>query len=259
MTGDLALDIRGLTVVFGQRAALEDVSLKVPRGDYLAVIGPNGGGKSTLLKVILGLVRPDRGVVRVLGRAPEEVRGRVAYVPQYARFDLDFPIRVADVVGMGCLGRSSAGRAVEARSRRRRVAEVLERLDIGDLESRPIGRLSGGQLQRVLIARALVMEPEILLLDEPTASLDIQSAEAFYDLLGNLTPRITVVISSHDLVSLSARVKEVACLNRRLFFHPASELSAEVLANLYECPVELVAHGVPHRVLGRHPEERAQQ
>jgi zinc transport system ATP-binding protein len=245
---ELAFELRGVSVTFGRQLVLDDVSMRVPTGDYVALIGPNGGGKTTLLKVLLGLIVPDQGEVRILDGSPEDARGRVSYVPQYARFDLSFPIRVVDVVRAGQLGRHR-----RPRSRAKREAlEILGQLEISDLAEEPIGALSGGQLQRVLIARALAVEPELLILDEPTASLDVQSADAFYELLQTLSERMTVVLTSHDVTGISTRVKSVACLNRRLFFHPSGEVTSEMLAEVYGCDVDLVAHGVPHRVLREH-------
>jgi zinc transport system ATP-binding protein len=218
-----AVELKDVTVTLGRQTVLEGVRLAVPRGEYVALIGPNGGGKTTLLRLLLGLVRPQSGTVRVFGSGPEEAHGHVGYVPQHARFDFGFPIRVADVVHMGRL-RSGLRPSWMDRPARRRVGEILEQLEIGDLAERPVGKLSGGQLQRVLIARALAVEPELLILDEPTASLDVQSADAFYDLIQGLARRMTVIIASHDVTGVSSRVGSIACLNRRLFFHPAGEL-----------------------------------
>jgi zinc transport system ATP-binding protein len=245
---ELAIELRGVSVTLGRQLVLDDVDMRVPMGDYLALIGPNGGGKTTLLRVLLGLIVPERGEVRILDGSPEEARGRVSYVPQYARFDLGFPIRVADVVQAGQLG----GRRRPRGEARREVMKILEQLEIANLAEQAIGELSGGQLQRVLIARALAVEPELLILDEPTASLDVQSADAFYELLRTLSERMTVLLTSHDVTGISTRVKSIACLNRRLYFHPSGEVTSEMLAEVYGCDVDLVAHGVPHRVLRAH-------
>lgn len=249
--GAFAVDLSHVDVRLGGTLALEDVTLQVPHRDFLALIGPNGGGKTTLLRVIMGLVRPARGRVRVLGAAPDAVRGRVAYVPQYARFDLGFPIRVIDVVQMGRLRGRHLVPGLRAADRRI-AAAALERLGIAGLARRMVGELSGGQLQRVLIARALAVRAEILILDEPTASLDVQSAAAFYDLLAGLAEQMTVILTSHDVGEVAAQVRDVACLNRRLHAHGLEELTPAKLAEAYGCPIELVAHGVPHRVLSPH-------
>ena len=164
------VEVDHVSLSLGGEIVLDDVSLRVEADDYLALLGPNGGGKSTLLKLILGLLRPDRGAIRVFGESPRRARGQVGYVPQHVRFDLDFPIRVRDVVLMGRLAAHRWGRFGSAD--RRAALEALERVEMQDLADRAIGTLSGGQLQRVLIARALVQRPRLLLLDEPTASLD---------------------------------------------------------------------------------------
>jgi zinc transport system ATP-binding protein len=246
--GEPAIELHDVWLSFGPQPVLEEVELAVPRGEFMALIGPNGGGKTTLLRVILGLLRPDRGEVRILGTAPERARGRVGYVPQYARFDLTFPIRVIDVVRMG-VPRSVAR---QASAQRAAALAALARLETADLADNLVGELSGGQLQRVLIARAIAMEPEVLILDEPTASLDMRSAEAFYDMLKTLAEKMTLVLSTHDVTGVSSRVDSVACINRRLYYHPTAEVEADTLARVYGCPVEMIAHGVPHRVLGEH-------
>jgi zinc transport system ATP-binding protein len=241
---DVWLSWRGIPV-------LEAVNLRIERGDYLALLGPNGGGKSTLLRVVLGLLTPDRGRVRVFGEPPRRVRGRVGWVPQHARFDRDFPVRVRDVVLMGRLGRRGPFRPWSARDREVARA-MLARVEMEPLAERPIAALSGGQLQRVLIARALAMQPELLLLDEPTASLDERMERGLWEILEELSREVTLLVVSHDIGAISRQVRGVACLNRRLFTHPSRELTAELLEATYGCPVDLIAHGHPHRVLGEH-------
>jgi len=230
---------------------LEDVSLVVGDRDYVAILGPNGGGKTTLLRLILGLLPPERGRVRVFGRPPAAARGQIGYVPQSVRFDLDFPIRVADVVLMGRLG----GRGLLSRfgARARNIAQAaLAKVEMAVHGERPIGSLSGGQLQRVLIARALATEPRLLLLDEPTASLDEQTGDSVFALLGEIAREVAVVVVSHDIGAIARHVHTVACLNRHLFTHRSEELTPEILQATYGCPVELLAHGHPHRVLAPH-------
>lgn len=245
------LELSDVSVAFRGRPVLESVSLEVAAGDYLAILGPNGSGKTTLLKTILGLVRPQRGRVRVLGSAPDLARGRVGYVPQRVAFDLDFPIRVLDVVLMGRLARRPAGGRFSPEDRDAALG-ALEQVELADLAQRPVGALSGGQLQRVLIARALALEPALLLLDEPHAGLDERIGRSVWELLEELSPRVTIVLVSHDIGAISRYVRSVACLNRRLHAHPTRELTPEILEATYGCPVELLAHGHPHRVLGAH-------
>jgi zinc transport system ATP-binding protein len=215
------------------------------------LIGPNGAGKTVLLKVVLGLLRPDRGEVRVLGETPQKVRGSVAYVPQYPKFDASFPIRVRDVVLMGRLGRSRLFRRLSTTDRERAM-HALELVDLVDLAERQIGKLSGGQLQRVLIARALAVDTRLLLLDEPTASLDARIAGELYGLLSRLSKTMTVVLVSHDVGVMYRHVSSIACLNRRLYFHPSRELTEEMLESLYGFPADIVVHGHSHRLLDGH-------
>lgn len=250
-----AIELRGVSFAYGEIPVLEDVDLVVEARDYLALLGPNGGGKTTLLRLVLGLLRPSRGCVRVLGEAPERARGRVGYVPQRVRFDLDFPIRVIDVVRMGRLRRSRMLRPLAAGDRAA-ADHALATVEISDLAERPIGALSGGQLQRVLIARALALEPQLLLLDEPTASLDERMGTGVWELLAALSQSMTVVVISHDVGAISRHVRSVACLNRRLHAHPTRELTPEILEATYGCPVDLIAHGHPHRVLRDHGDAR---
>lgn len=247
-----AIELRGVTVRYGATLALEGVDLVVPRGDFVALIGPNGGGKTTLLRVLLGLVAPDEGSVEVLGLSPREARGRIGYVPQFARFDASFPARVLDVVVMGRL-RRPASWTVRLRAADRAAAlRAIQEVGLSELVGRPVRTLSGGELQRVLIARALAPEPELLLLDEPTASLDMQSAAAFYSLLERLGRNRTVLLSSHDVTGVSQHIRTIACLNRRIFWHGDEIPAQSTLANAYGCPIELIEHSLARRVLRPH-------
>lgn len=230
---------------------LEGVNLSVHRGDYLAIIGPNGGGKTTLLRLILGLAAPSKGRITVLGQSPAQASWELGYVPQHARYDRDFPISVWDIVLMGRL--SHRGNAPGYSGEDKETAmEALNSVEMLDFKDRQIDDLSGGQRQRVFIARALACEPQILLLDEPTASVDTKIQSNLYDLLADLNDRITIVIVTHDIGVVSSRVTRVACLNRRLVAHDEKTLTKEELEETYLCPVELIAHGLPHRVLEEH-------
>ncbi len=231
---------------------LEEVSLQVERGDFLGIIGPNGGGKTTLLRIILGLVKPDRGKVRVLGKSPERSREDIGYVPQQNLFDREFPISVRDVVLMGRYGRAGPLRRYSETDRSKALA-TLETVGMLNHKNRQIGTLSGGEQQRVFIARALVSEPKLLLLDEPTASIDPTMQTDFYELLEKLSQRMAVIMVSHDVGAISIFVKKIACLNHQLFYHGSKEIEPEILEATYNCPVQLIAHGdVPHRVLREH-------
>ncbi|MDH3214112.1 MAG: ABC transporter ATP-binding protein [Myxococcales bacterium] len=248
------LAIDGVSFAYRGQPVLEDVSLSVEPGDTLAILGPNGSGKTTLLKVILGLLAPDRGSIRVFGEPPARAHGRVGYVPQRFVFDLDFPIRVLDVALMGRLASRGLFHRFDAEDRACALA-ALERVEMKALAERPIGTLSGGQIQRVLIARALALEPGLLLLDEPTASLDERIGRSVWDLLDELSRDMAIICVSHDIGAISRHVRSVACLNVRLFTHPSRQLTAEMLEATYGCPVELLAHGHPHRVFPPHEGE----
>lgn len=230
---------------------LEDINLSVMSDDFMGIIGPNGGGKTTLLKVILGLVKPSQGKVTVLGGSPEENRKFIGYVPQYSRFDRDFPISVQEVVLMGRSGQVGLMKRF-SRKDKMLALQALETVDMLEFKGRQIGKLSGGQQQRVFIARALVGEPKLLLLDEPTASVDMPMQTEFYELLQQLKQKMAIVLVSHDISAVSIYVDKTACLNRRLFYHGTKEISAQDLEAVYQCPVDLIAHGVPHRVLKEH-------
>jgi len=220
---------------------LDDVSLTIAPDEFLGVIGPNGGGKTTLLKIILGQLQPQRGTVRVFGQTPAQVRARIGYVPQQARIDAGVPANVLDVVLTGRLGLSSWGSWYGARHKAAAMA-ALEQTGVDDLARRTIGTLSGGQRQRVLIARALAAEAELLLLDEPTAGVDPQVERSLTDLLHRLNRRLPIVVVSHDVAFVSAHLKRVACLNRRLTCHAASAVTSDVLGHLYGERMRAVHH-----------------
>jgi len=252
--GGPVIEIRRVWFSFNGLPVLENVNLTVKSGDFLAVIGPNGGGKTTLIKVMLGLFKPDRGEVLVFGGPPESALQRIGYVPQDIGMKQSFPVSVEDVVLMGRL-RGGGGWRPFGRADRKAVQAVMEEMRVREFRRRQIGELSGGQKQRVFVARALVSDPEALILDEPTASVDTQGQTEFYQLLKGLNQKVTIVVVSHDLMVLSSHVKSVACVNRQVFFHDAPEITRDMLEMAYHCPVELVAHGLPHRVLPSHQDE----
>jgi zinc transport system ATP-binding protein len=248
------VEIQDLWVSIKGKPILEAVDLTLEEGDYLGLIGPNGSGKTTLLRVMLGLVAPDRGSVRIFGERPAQARGRIGYVPQYTRFDASFPMNVLDAVLMGRIGTRRLFRPLSKRDRDVALSS-LEKVEMADQAGRQIGRLSGGELQRVMIARALAVEPRLLLLDEPTASLDTRVGVSVYELLKDLAREVTLVLVSHDVGVISRYVKTVACLNRRLYYHHSKEITREMFEAAYGCPVDLVAHGHAHRVFDDHESE----
>lgn len=219
---------------------LEQVNLTVNSGESGCIVGPNGGGKSTLLKLFLGLVQPTRGKVRLFGGSPEAGRRRVGYMPQYHLLDRVFPITVFEVV---LTGRMTSWLPFWYSGADRRAAHrALEEIGMVRLADRPFSSLSGGQRQRVLIARALACEPELLLLDEPTANIDPGAEEQFYGLLDELRKRMTVLTVSHDLGFVNREVDSVICVNRRVVKHRAADFSAETADAVYHHHVGLIQH-----------------
>lgn len=252
-----AIELDGVSFFYDNSPILTDVSMTVRERDFLAIIGPNGSGKTTLLKIILGILSPGQGSVRICGKSPHQAAGMIGYVPQETGLNKDFPISVLDVALMGRLGLSGRERRYTSGDRET-ARQVLDKVGMWDYCDRPIGKLSGGQRQRVLIARALSAEPKILLMDEPTASVDAQFQTYLYDLLKELNSTITIIVVSHDFSVLSTYINSVACLNQTLYYHEGSEITDEMLHSTYHCPVDLIAHGgVPHRVLRQHDHEES--
>ena len=231
------IEVRDLDVVLGETTVLERISFEVAEGRIFGLIGPNGGGKTTLIKTVVGLIRPRAGSAKVEGYpVPGPPAARPGYVPQRPLLDPRFPATAFDVVMMGRYGRIGIGRIASPRDREI-VREAMARVGIESLASRPIGRMSGGQQQRVFIARALALEPKVLILDEPTAGVDPIAEEDFYRLLLRLrdTLRLTVLLATHDADAIRAVVDEVGFLNRTLRFHgrPAEVLERAELRTLY--------------------------
>lgn len=236
-----AVDIRDLWFSYNGQTVLREVNLSVAARELVCVVGPNGGGKTTLVKLMLGLLRPTRGRVRIFGRPPERARGRIGYAPQHAEFDPEFPVSVMDVVLMGRLGRSRR-LGPHRRADKAAAAEALEEVGLYGLRKRPLGELSGGQRQRVMIARSLVAEPELLLLDEPTANLDVAVETELYELLRRLRERLAIVTVSHDIGFVSDLAGRVVCVRGTVAVHPTAELTGELIRHLYGRDVRLVRH-----------------
>jgi zinc transport system ATP-binding protein len=235
------ISIRELSFSYDGPKILEGINLEVSAGEFLGIVGPNAGGKSTLLKIILGLLQPTSGQIEVLGRSPLEARRQIGYVPQYPEFRRDFPITVVDLVLMGRLGGSTLfGRY---RQQDREIADrAMERTEISGLAGRRIGTLSGGQLQRALVARALACRPQLLLLDEPTANIDLRMESDIFDLLQQLKDSMTIIVVSHDVGFISNYVSRVACLARTLMCHHATEIDGKMISTLYAEPVQMIEH-----------------
>lgn len=250
------IKVENVWVSWDGEPVLKGVNLTVCEGDFFAIIGPNGGGKTTLLKVILGLIRPNAGSVRVFGGKPEENRKYLGYVPQFRTFDFDYPITVMEMVLSGRLGHIGGMVKRYDDDDVSFARQALETMGIGHLTGRELRDLSGGEQQRAIIARALAGEPKILLLDEPTVYVDTPTETHFYDILDHLKETLTIVLVSHDIGVISTHVTKVGCLNRTLYTHDSAEITGDMLEGGYPCPVDLIAHGVPHRVFREHEQVR---
>jgi zinc transport system ATP-binding protein len=236
-----ALACRNLEFGYGGPPVLQNVNISIPEGDFVCVVGPNGSGKTTLLKIALGLLKPTSGSIEVFGQAPDRSRGRIGYVPQHPRLDPLFPVSAMDVVLMGRLGKTPVLGAWKSTDREQ-ARRTLDEVGLGNQAGHHFASLSGGQKQRVLIARALAGEPDLLLLDEPTAGLDAHIEEGFYRLLQELNKRLTIVLVSHDLGFVSGYVRSVVCVGQDVVLHPTSEITGQVIADLYGSDMRLVRH-----------------
>ncbi len=245
------INLQNIYVSYQEKYALENINLQVKELDFIGIIGPNGGGKTTLLKTLLGLIKPLSGEVSIMNQTVNKGRKYIGYVPQILEYDRRFPILVKDVVKMGRLSQKRIFHRYNQQD-----TEIVERcltqVGISHLKKRSIGELSGGERQRVYIARALATQPRILLLDEPTANVDYQIQNNIYELLKQLNEYMTILIISHDLSAVSRYVKTIACLNRQLHYHQNKQVTPQMIEDTYKCPIDLIAHGLPHRILPEH-------
>ena len=235
------VSIENATFAYDSQVVLENVNLHIQPRDFVCVVGPNGGGKTTLLKLMLGLLEPQQGSIRILGERPEKVCSRVGYVPQHSHVDPQFPASVLDVTLMGRLGRSRRIGPFR-RSDRRCAKEALSLMGLGELQNRGFSTLSGGQRQRVMIARALAGEPKLMLLDEPTSNLDITAETELHEYLDKISRDITVVIVSHDIGFVTHYVRTVVCVHRTVQTHHTHQITGEFIREIYGGEVRMVCH-----------------
>lgn len=227
-----AIEINNLYFKYNGNIVLEDTNISVNRGDYLAILGPNGGGKTTLLKIILSILKPQKGDIKVLGAHPHKKRKLIGYIPQNLEIKADFPITVFEMVLAGFTNGKTLG-FIYTKSEKQRALEVMDTLDITHLKEKKMGELSGGERQRVYLARSLVSNPEILLLDEPTSNIDPYGAFCFLKFLETLKGDKTIVVVTHDLRIMVTKITSVACLNRKLIYNSKPVLTEEMLTLLY--------------------------
>ena len=244
------VSLKEVTVRYDETTALESVSLDIYPDDFLGIIGPNGGGKTTLVKAILGAL-PHSGKVAYATTLSEGGHRLIGYLPQQAEFDRSFPITVVEVVMSGLQAEKGLFSRY-TKADRERAMKLLEMAGIEAIADRQISEISGGQMQRALLCRAVIIEPKLLILDEPTNFVDNKFENELYTLLHRLNERMAIVMVSHDLGTITSVVKSIVCVNRTVHRHDSNIITAEQLEN-YHCPIQIISHGqVPHTVLEHH-------
>jgi len=241
------LELKSVKAAYDDNVVLQDVDLLVKERDFLGIIGPNGGGKTTLLKVILGTLKPVSGQINSNGSE----NCSIGYLPQVNRIDKKFPISVREVVLSGLMSQKGIFGRYSSENKKRANA-LMEQMGILHLKNKNIGELSGGQLQRVFLCRAIISDPQLLILDEPETYVDSSFEGELYDILDGLNEKMAIVVVSHDVGTICSHVKTIACVNKTLCYHDSNVISEEQL-KAYNCPLDLITHGeVPHRVLKHH-------
>ncbi len=234
------IELNEVSFAFDTDFILEQVNLNIEPGEMVGIVGPNGGGKTTLLRLLLGLLKPNKGSIKVFGKPPAQISHRIGYVPQHKQFDFQFPVSVLDVVLMGRATSGFGGRY----TRQDKMSALESLADVGliNMGKLSFAELSGGQRQRVLIARALSPSAELLFFDEPTANVDSFAEKQLYDLLRKLNKKLTILIVSHDVGFVSKYVNSVVCVNRSVVIHPTSKLDGNAIQALYGREIAMVRH-----------------
>ena len=246
------VEIQNITVAYDAKIVLRDISLTLWENDFLGVIGPNGGGKTTLLKAMLGLLKPSEGRILFYKDDKPVPALKIGYLPQINQIDRYFPVSVVEVVASGLMVEKKTW-SKYSKEQRHRINETLDLMGMSEKSKRPVGELSGGELQRVLLGRAIVSNPNVLILDEPNTYVDKFFESRFYKLLEETNKKRAIILVSHDIGTIVPFVKNIACVNETLHYHAGNMLTEEWLEQVYHCPIELVGHGdFPHRVLKRH-------
>lgn len=244
------IEIKNLSVGYDDEIVLKEVELEIYENDFLGMIGPNGGGKTTLIKALLGLIKPFDG--KVIFHIPA---AKIGYLPQINQIDKRFPIRVLDVVRSGKADGQHFSLFKDKRAEIEHAEALLQEMGIIHLRNKAIGELSGGQMQRVFLCRSLMNNPELLILDEPDSFVDNHFENELYKKLKELNQRMAIILVSHDVGTITYYVKTIACVNTHLHYHPDHVISSEQLAS-YNCPLQIVTHGdIPHTVLKLHDKE----
>lgn len=245
------IELQDITAGYEQEIVLKDVNLTVHEKDFIGVIGPNGGGKTTLVKLMVGLLKPVKGRIMVHKQNGNDAKSIIGYLPQVNRFDIRFPISVTDVVLSGLASEKSLLKGFTKRDKEKALT-LLAQMGIRELSRKPIGELSGGQMQRVFLCRAIITSPKLLILDEPNTFVDNKFEADLYQILKELNSQMAIMIVSHDVGTISYYVKTIACVNKNLHYHPSNIITEQQLA-AYNCPIQIITHGdVPHTVLKTH-------
>lgn len=252
MNKQAIITLKHVSAAYDKKKVLHDINLTVYERDFLGIIGPNGGGKTTLVKVILGLMKPAGGRLCFYKNGKETEHLAMGYLPQYSSIDRKFPISVEEVILSGLSSRKSLASRFTS-EQKEKVQEVIVRMGLEGLGKRAIGQLSGGQLQRALLGRAIVSDPQVVILDEPSTYIDKQFEARLYELLTEINKECAIILVSHDIGTVLQNVKSIACVNETLDYHPDTEVTEEWLEKNFHCPIEVLGHGaIPHRVLGKH-------
>lgn len=246
------LELKNVYAGYDKKSILHGIDFEVRKSDFVGIIGPNGGGKTTLLKVILGLIKPFSGeILYNFNEDKSQFRSFIGYLPQQSTIDRKFPISVSEVVLSGLISKQTGFGSLSGLYKKR-VEEVLKLVGMIELKKAPVGELSGGQLQRVFLGRAIIADPQLLILDEPDTFVDNRFEHELYQLLKELNNSMAILLVSHDIGTISSYIKTIACVNNHLHYHPSNEISSEQL-KVYNCPIDIITHGtVPHRVLSDH-------
>jgi zinc transport system ATP-binding protein len=243
------LELKDLSAGYDKNIVLENVSFEVLSGDFIGIIGPNGGGKTTLIKTILGLIKPASGQMNMYIS-----KTNIGYLPQVNQIDKRFPISVIDVVRSGKANSALFSSFHKNTAEKENAEALLAEMGISHIRNKAIGELSGGQMQRVFLCRALMNQPELLILDEPSTYVDNNFEGELYLKLKELNEQMAILLISHDVGTISFFVKTIACVNRTVHHHPSNIISEEQLAS-YNCPLQIITHGnIPHTVLKQHDE-----
>lgn len=243
------IEIKDLSASYDGKTVLKDVFLKIYPNDFLGIIGPNGGGKTTLIKTILGLKKHDTGTINYFNGDKKVSHLKMGYLPQYNLIDKDFPISVEEVILSGLSSEKSLI-ARYSREDKQKAQKTIERMGLTGFEKRSIGKLSGGQLQRALLGRAIIANPSVLILDEPSTYIDKKFEAKLYELLAEINKHCAIVLVSHDIGTVLQQVETIACVNETLDYHPSSGVTSEWIEKNFHCPIELLGFGsIPHRIL----------